>query len=258
MRERYSDFLVRLPVYESHEETPKIFWWCWFQGEDNAPPLCKVCLKSLRNNYPDYKINVVTQENLSQFVEFPPHIVEKFNAGKFSRTHFSDLLRLELLINYGGIWIDSTVLCTGREQTFLHEPLFIFQGTWRNNPAHLGSNWFIVAQKGNPILRTTRDLLYEFWREHDTLDGGFYFVFHCMFKLAAQKYPELWAKVPLFSNIPPHVLQIESFYRYSPKRFEQIKNMSHFHKLTYKFPAALLRPERTSGTNYEYVMKFLL
>lgn len=248
----------RLPIYESHEETPKIFWWCWLQGEDNAPPLCKVCLKSLRRNYPDYKINVVTQENLSQFVEFPPHIVEKFNAGKISRTHFSDLLRLELLINYGGIWVDSTVLCTGREQNFLHEPLFIFQGTWRNNPAHLGSSWLIVAQKGNPILRTTRDLIYEYWREHDSLDGkAFYFLFYLMFKLSAQKYFELWAKVPVFSNVPPHVLQFEFFKQYSPERFEQIKNMSNFHKLTYTH-FHKLTSEKTAGTNYEYVMKFLL
>ena len=213
-------------------------------------------MKALRRNYPDYKINVVTIKNIADFVGFPNHIVEKFNAGKITPTHFSDLLRLELLINHGGIWVDSTVLSTGREQNFLRESLFIFQSTWRNSPAHLGSNWFIVSQKGNPILKTTRDLLYKYWEDHDELGaGGFYFIFHCMFHLAASKYPELWAKVPVFSNVPPHVLQFEFFQKYNPDRFAQIKNMSHFHKLTWKYPPALLTPERTAGTNYEYVMK---
>lgn len=259
LQENYSGFLHDLPVYKSRsEKTPKIFWWCWLQGEENAPPLCKVCLKSLRRNYPDYQINVVTLKNAAQFVNFPEHIVKKFNAGKISPTHFSDLLRMELLINHGGIWLDSTVLCTGRERDLLNLPLFIFRGIWRNEDAHLGSSWFIVAEKNNPILKTTRDLLYKFWQDHDMLgNGGFYFAFHCMFKLAAEKYPNEWAKVPAFPNVNPHLLQFEFFEQYDPDRFEQIKRMSNFHKLTWKYHPRQLTPEKTRGTNFEYVMRFL-
>ena len=226
------------------------------QGLENASLISKMCLKSLRRNYSDYTINVVTLRNTKKFVSFPEHIVKKFMAGKISPTHFSDLLRLELLINHGGIWLDSCVLCTGREKDYLQEPLFIFQSTWRNSP-HLGSSWFIVSEKGNPILKTTRDLLYKYWEDHDALGaGGFYFLFHCMFRLAAEKYPDEWSKVPVFSNIPPHVLQMEFFKPYNPDRFEQIERMSHFHKLTWKYNPAQLTPEKTAGTNYDYLMKF--
>ncbi|MBQ7492863.1 MAG: capsular polysaccharide synthesis protein [Selenomonadaceae bacterium] len=258
VQDRYSKFLSELPVYEREEiGTPKFFWWCWLQGLENAPPLCKMCLKSLRRNYSDYQINVVTLKNMGDYVSFPEHIIKKFSAGKISPTHFSDLLRLELLINYGGVWADSCVLATGREKDYLQEPLFIFQSTWRNAPAHLGSSWFIVSEKGNPILKTTRDLLYKYWQDHDALgNGGFYFLIHCMFHLAADKYPDLWAKVPVFSNIPPHMLQMEFFNPYNPDRFEQIKRMSNFHKLSWKYPPAQLAPEKTAGTNYDYLMKF--
>ena len=254
---KYSAFRDTLPIYKSDGDTPKIFWWCWLQGLENAPPIAKMCLKSLRRNYSDYTINVVTLNNMANYVSFPEHIIEKFTAGKISPTHFSDLLRLELLINHGGIWLDSCVLCTGRETDYLQEPLFIFQSTWRN-AMHLGSNWFIVSEKGNPILKTTRDLLYKYWQDHDALgNGGFYFVFHWMFRLAAEKYPYEWLKIPLVSNIPPHVLQIEFFKPYAPDRFEQIKRMSHFHKLSWKYNPARLTPEKTAGTNYDYLMKFL-
>ena len=37
---------------------------------------------------------------------------EKKKKGIISRTHYSDLLRLEILGNYGGIWLDSTFFCT--------------------------------------------------------------------------------------------------------------------------------------------------
>ena len=253
---QYADFLTKLPTYKSDGDTPKIFWWCWLQGEENAPPLCKLCLKSLYRNYSDYKINIVTLKNISDFVSFPPHIMRNFNSGKITPTHFSDLLRLELLINYGGIWLDSTVFCTGREKNYLQEPLFVFQSTWRNDP-RIVSSWFIVSCKGNSILKTTRDLLYKYWADNDERgERGFYFLFHYMFHLAALKYPKELDKIPLFSNIPPHVLQIDFFKKYNPDRFEQIKNMSHFHKLSYKYSPEQLVPEKIAGTNYEHLMKF--
>ena len=34
------------------------------------------------------------------------------DSGQITKTHLSDLLRLELLIRYGGTWIDATVFCT--------------------------------------------------------------------------------------------------------------------------------------------------
>ena len=256
VKTKYSAFLDSLPRYQSDGGTPKIFWWCWLQGVDNAPPISKMCLKALRRNYSDYQINVVTLKNVSEYVSFPEHVVRKFKAGKITPTHFSDLLRLELLIKYGGIWADSTVLATGREKDYLREPLFIFQSTWRNE-VHLGSSWFIVACKGNPILKTTRDLLYKYWEDHDAVGaGGFYFLFHWMFRLAVAKYPDEWAKVPLFSNIPPHVLQMEFFKPYNPDRFEQIRSMSHFHKLSWKYQPELLASAQLAGTNYDYLMKF--
>lgn len=228
------------------------------QGEENAPAISKVCLKSLKFFYPDYKINVVSLRNISDYVSFPQHIVEKFNAGKISPTHFSDLLRLELLINYGGIWADSCVFCTGRENNYLKEPLFIFQGIWKNQPAHLGSNWFIVSEKNNPILQTTRDLLYQYWQDHDSVNQpGFYFIFHCAFHLAAEKYQSEFDKMPRFPNTPPHILQFEFFKPYNETRFEQIKQMSHFHKLTWKYPAQMLAPENIKGTNAEFILSLL-
>lgn len=217
-----------------------------------------MCLKSLKFFYPDYKVNIVTFENLQSYVNFPAHVAQKFNAGKISLTHLSDLLRLELLINYGGIWIDSTVLATGRENDYLHEPLFIFQGTLRNQPAHLGSTWFIVSEKNNPILMATRDLMYKFWEDHDALNmPGFYFVFHCMFKLAAEKYPQLFKAMPVFSNVPPHLLQFEFFAQYNEKRFAQLAAMSNFHKLTWKFPPESMSPENIKGTNAEFILSLL-
>lgn len=40
----------------------------------------------------------------------PNFILKKFENGYISITHLSDIIRVLLLYNYGGLWIDSTVL----------------------------------------------------------------------------------------------------------------------------------------------------
>ena len=103
-------------------------WWCWFQGEENAPDLCKKCLESLRKYLKDREIIVITEKNMYDYIDFPDFIKEKYNKGIITRTHLSDLLRIQLLIKYGGTWIDSTVLFTGFNdltKSYFDVPLFL-------------------------------------------------------------------------------------------------------------------------------------
>lgn len=247
IKNEYGHFINNLPHYklESSCKT-KIIWWCWLQGEDNAPTLCKVCLKSLRKQFPDYEIKIVTEENMLTLVHLPEYIVDKYRKGIISRTHFSDILRTCLLIEHGGVWIDSTVLCTGYNEPILDYPLFVFQD-WkfdRQQPC-VSSSWLISAWKGEPILRTVRELLFEYWRRNDSLVN--YFIFHLFFHLVTEKYKGEWAQMPRFSNIPPHLLQFELFKPYSDARYKQICRGSDFHKLTYKHR---LMPEGVSCSFY--------
>ena len=79
----------------------------------------------------------------------------------------SDLLRLELLIRYGGTWIDASVLITEYDDSFFYKDLFFFKS--REEYWFYGSSWFITAEKRSPILKTTLDLLYEFWKHNYSL-----------------------------------------------------------------------------------------
>ena len=104
-------------------------WFCWLQGLENAPVLVKKCYQSLEENLTDKEIIVLTEENYREYVRFPEYIQKKIDSGIITRTHMSDLLRLELLIQYGGTWIDATVFCSGgRIPTYMFDSdLFFFQ-----------------------------------------------------------------------------------------------------------------------------------
>ena len=87
-------------------------WICWWQGIDNAPEIVKACVDSIKRNAGGCGIIFITEDNYKDYVTFPECVEEKRKAGVFSRTHYSDLLRMNILSRYGGIWIDSTFFCT--------------------------------------------------------------------------------------------------------------------------------------------------
>jgi len=212
-------------------------WVCWFQGMENAPPLVQRCYASLQENLPDRQIILLTQDNYRQYVTLPDYIEEKAAKGIIPKAQYSDLLRLELLIRHGGTWIDSTVLCSGKNipDYMLNSDLFMFQSLKPGLDGHATriSNWFITACTNHPLLLLTQALLYEYWKKHNSLLD--YFIFHDLFELAIEAYPQQWEKVVPFSNAVPHILLLRLFEHYDPVVWSSICNMTPFHKLSYKF-----------------------
>lgn len=198
-------------------------------------------------------VNVLTDSNIDDYVDFPDFIKDKYKKGIISRTHFSDLLRLELLARYGGVWIDSTVLLNGRLPEFIvRTPIFLFQSPFAAPGLARTSNWFIAALPGNDIIIRTRELLYAYWKREDVLKN--YFIFHILFQVAVDTDPELqrqWQEVPYFNNASPHCMQRDLFQPYSAERWEQLKLMSPIHKLTYK-----VKPEQEAleDTFYKHIL----
>ena len=231
-------------------------WICWMQGLENAPKLVQRCVASIQENLPDRDIVLITEENYSQYVEFPEHIMNKFAKGIISPTHFSDLLRLELLTRHGGTWIDSTVYCTSPDipSYMLDSNLFVFQGL-KPIDGHVMqiSNWFITSETHNELLELTKYLLYKYWGKYDYVKD--YFIFHLMFQLAIETYPEKWKEVFPASNTLPHILLLNLFEDFNQIWWDNLLLTTPFHKLTYKFDESKTIKD---GTYYKKIMKELI
>jgi hypothetical protein len=86
----------------------------WDQGWSTAPYIVKQCLKSWKKyNSRDYNIIELESSNIHKWIS-NKQVLETINRIKKYKgiTLSSDLLRLNLLSNHGGFWIDSTILCT--------------------------------------------------------------------------------------------------------------------------------------------------
>lgn len=221
-----------------HQASNRV-WICWLQGMENAPDLVRKCYQSALDNLTDREIVLITSENMDQYVQFPAHIIEKWKAGIITHTHLTDLLRLELLLRHGGLWLDATVLCSEKRENipdyFFDSDLFFFQSLkpGRDGNAFYISSWLMSAKTNNKILMAARELCYEYWKKNNSMDD--YFLLHAFISIALDFYPEAWRRIPPRDNAAPHILLLRLFEPYDEKLWTAIREQTPFHKLTYKF-----------------------
>lgn len=255
LQKKYQKYLDDLPLYKWEGKKRKktkenIIRRCRLQGEKNIPPLNRNCLNSVKKIIKNKKIIIITNDNLKEYINIPWYIYEKHKSGIISNAHFSDLIRLNLLIEYWWTWIDSTVLLTNYNKVFFESDFFVFRNFYRGEKSMALSNWFITSNRNNPILLTTRDLLYKYRKDNNYLIN--YYIFHMFFTMAIQKYPEIWDAVPKYSNLPPHIMQYELLSDYDKKRFEQLKSISSIHKLNFKINKSIIW-EKSLYKHIEYM-----
>ncbi|OOO00121.1 MAG: hypothetical protein ATN35_09065, partial [Epulopiscium sp. Nele67-Bin004] len=241
---------AEVPTYT--EKPPKIIWVCWLQGMDNAPSLVQSCYRTLQNSLPDYEKILITTENFNQYVDIDPIILGKWKKGIISNTMFSNVLRLELLIKHGGIWMDSTILFTGDEMPkFISDsPLFMYKRRNVNMELKPSGNWFIGSCKNHILLTATRDLFIQYWHNNDELIH--YSLFYFLFRLVVNTYTDLWDKVSCITVDAPLVMGEHLTREYDKERFEVLINQSPFHKLTYKLAPTVLENQ---SNYYNYIIK---
>lgn len=230
--------ILTIPLENSVQEYSNFVWVSWLQGMDDAPNIIKTCYRSIVKVFYDRNIKLITSENFSEYVQIPQYIVKKWQAGIISDTHFSDILRMELLSKYGGIWIDASVFISYRDEEFLNmlkeNDLFFFQKVkpGADGNAISMSSWFISCKKNNPVIKKTRNLLRKYWQENNALLD--YFLLHYFLQLVLdynKKYADLISK---YDNSTPHILLLKLNDEYDPKMFNNICNRIPINKLTYK------------------------
>ena len=228
---RYLFVLSEQPLPKKGKEN-KTIWFCWLQGENNAPPIIAKCLQSIRRYCPDYRVVVLTNENIKQYADLPDFIYEKNKKGIISNTHFSDILRLVLLTQNGGIWIDATVFLTEPLPTEItHSEFFAFH----TKSFVTSNNWLIKANSGNMLLEKLKRLILDYWQnETKVID---YFFFHIFFDLLVEndeECAEIWRKTPLIYDDMYDLEQLY-FVKYDEQKWQRLKQKTSIHKLSWKY-----------------------
>lgn len=234
-----------------HNHT-NIVWFCWLQGISDAPEIVRVCYRSLQCHLHDREIRIVDEKNWAEYVDMPNYILDRWGKGQIPPAMFSDLLRLQLLISYGGSWIDATVFCSGVDNTkeYLDADLFMFQYTKPGSSVFRGiSNWFISSCTNNEVLMVLRDVLFEYWKDYDCVIN--YYIFHFFFLLLAREYPEIVSKMPYGYSINSLLLMDHWNDPFEQGKWKSIVSLTPFHKLSYRVSK---ETQGNPGNIYNYIL----
>lgn len=213
-----------------------IIWFSWLQGLEAAPPLVHACLRSLQS-LPDAEVVVINRDNYQDYIEFPPHILEKYRKGRIPHVTMSDMLRLALLARYGGVWIDATVLATYREehaafwQSIRQSPLFFYRYFSGGRVVGI-STWFIAAHAGNPIIIEALQQMYAYWKDYDCLVD--YYLIHLFLSASANRHPESVGRMPRGNSRHALLLAGSLEKPYDAAAWDDLTSHVPFHKLSYR------------------------
>ncbi len=251
LRDNYSSYI------EFHKQKPGqdsgIIWLLWFQGWDNVPDIVEKCSNSVKKYGRGRKIVYLDGKNYMEYIDIPQDIKKMFDEGIISAANYSDIIRLELLKKYGGLWLDATVFLTGTLEDYITESsLFVFQFprvqcTRLQAGAVSISTWLMYAKSNNVIIEETLKLLYIYWRKEKKMVN--YFAMHFLFRIVTNIYNNEWKNVPYFSNSNCFIMEQELVKPYNKKRMEQIFSLSKIHKLTYKLNISI------KNSMYDYILE---
>ncbi len=210
---------------------PNVIYSLWFQGRNNAPPIVQLCFQRWEQMNSDFEMRILDMTHVIELLkDFPlsPHQIQM--------QALSDIVRIRLLLDNGGVWVDATLFPVRPLSEWLHantsEGFFAFEKPGVGRPI---ASWFLCASRNHTVLRRWWVQIESYWskprklveRKNGNLvsqnplwevspnDGALgntypYFWFHYLFGLLLKQDPEIasiWERCPKISAVPPHALQ---------------------------------------------------
>ena len=207
-------------------DTQKVIWQYWGQGMDNVslPGIVQICFDSVDRNKGAYRVIRLTDKTVSEYIDLPDFVWRKRENAQFTRTLFSDLLRIALLSVYGGVWLDATILLTGPlPDTYGKYDFFMFQRS---------------DEEKNKRYSSLKDLLLYFWETQDSVPD--YFFFQILFnELVTKRLSD--RNCPVINDCIPHIIQTKINGKYDDISFDETLKLTNIHKMAYFDDAGIMR-----------------
>lgn len=142
---------------------PSNIWIYWEQGE--KPKLVENCINRIILFNPNYNVHVLDRINLHEYIKDKNLLC---NLDGFSVQFKSDIIRLYLLKEYGGVWLDASVILNDSLDSMLPKNNtydvigFYFTKYYKSNSLNkvpIIENWFLASGKNSPFISEWLDWL---------------------------------------------------------------------------------------------------
>lgn len=244
LKNQYKDLIAKYAKedsYSSHTITdgkPKV-WVMWWQGYDQMPSIVKSCIKSIKeHNKTGWDVVLITKYNYKKYITIPQHILDKVNKGIITFTHFSDIIRMTLLADHGGLWMDSTIFLT-RDVTneMISCPFFSLKS--EESPLYVSRcKWtgFLMGGVNIKLFPFMKDLFFRHWRMYNSFID-YYFIDYGI-RLLYDSDVNVRLMIDRGSMNANHLYWLQNHLGdvYEESKFIKLSESNTFNKLTWKVP----------------------
>lgn len=235
-------------------------WFCWLQGESKMPELTTLCLQSIRHNANGHEVILLTADNYHQYVQLPEIAFKRFKDGQISHTHFADVIRMNLLTQQGGLWLDATMLLTASiDESIFKYPFFSIKT--RPTGYYVSEcKWAVFAlacHRQNKLMAYVSKAFENYLYKNDILID--YFLFDHFIDLMCKRFPELneMLKDIPFNNPEVHGLREQLIAPYNVNQMEELTKDTSMFKLNMRtFTHKQLKS--SEGSFYKYFKNLYL
>lgn len=202
-------------LYSPESRMSDNVWSLWWDDSNGLPEVVDVCRKSLKNNIGDKNLILLNKDNVSGYVSIPQHILSRLENNEISLSHLSDIIRLELLIRYGGTWVDSCL--------FIMKPIRIGEKLTMTrvhpNESHCEGKWsfgVISTPSHHKLMRFMLDCLLRYWERYDAVVD--YLMFDSFMMIAYEEFEDVRAEIDLFMMTSPDLHKSRYTFNESAKK----------------------------------------
>jgi mannosyltransferase OCH1-like enzyme len=104
-KRRFNDRVFSCGFEDLPKKLPKIIWIYWNKPIEDAPSIVHYAVDTWVRKNPSWDVRVLSDASVADFVDIPPHRVDRKIQWR------ADLIRMALLRDYGGVWVDATTFC---------------------------------------------------------------------------------------------------------------------------------------------------
>jgi len=155
-----------MEISKTESNIPKTIWILWLQGFKNAPEIVKKCVATWERANEKWRIIKIDKYSLKEYVK-----IEKIldsNEKNIEKSDISDAVRIKILSEYGGVWIDSTCICQRPLDTWLHKytssGFFAFSEPTKDREI---ASWFLASEENNHLTDEFRKRYVRYFRENE-------------------------------------------------------------------------------------------
>ena len=215
-------------------------WSMWWQGEENADKLFRMCIDSARR-HTHQPIITLDKDNYTRYFEIPEHILKKHEEGKIALQHICDLMVVSILASEGGFFTGATVWWSqDATEELLRAPFWTCRAVSESHLNMSRSRWVgyvLAGRKDFPLFSFARDCLHEYWKNSDKAVD--YLLLDYVFELAYRNIPcvrETIDALPDKNNMLRNDLIYHLSDPYDPEEFKRYTEGDTFmYKLSWKF-----------------------